>query len=389
MSKTTDQSLLTLSERKYLEEQQEFSVLFKVFVGFFFLLNLVSGVAPSIPNVIIGIIIYRGLHRRFAAKTILKHPSLSTGELYRKAVWEFTWKTFLAFFLVPAIAVTFIEPETRKGEALGLYFAYFVFCYILSVDRAFWLIKKFRSIATEPLKVKTASGLSTNQKILRNALIVLMVIFGIISLGAFFKKPQGVNAPKPLPPTRTEEMQQRAAANTQRTGDSRAQEVVEQNIGKYQSLEKAVAKLVAATEKANAEVIFEPHKSTLETISQEKKILKEIQECALRVNEELSDFEETTKLAISKKFKDSPENIRSAMEKAQTGKVLFEKWTHDAIQLSQACTRHLDFFQATGKIDQALEIAAAQSGVKYVEAAKKLDERIQSNFQKMETTMPR
>jgi uncharacterized protein YneF (UPF0154 family) len=389
MSEITEETPFTHTQKKFLEDQKEFTMPFRVFLGFFFLLNLVSGVAPSIPNVIIGIIIYRGLSKRLAAKTILKHPSLSNGALYRKSVLDFTWKTFLAFFLVPAIAVTFIEPATRKGEALGLYFAYFVFCYILSVDRAFWLIKKFRSIATEPLKIKTATGLSTNQKILRNGLIVLTVLFGIIFLGAFFKKTKVVNELKPLPPTRTEEMQQRVVANTQRTGDARAQEVVEQNIEKYKSLEEAVNQLVAATGKANADVIFEPHKSTLEKISQEKKILKEIQECALRVNEELIDFEETTKLAISKKFKDSPETIRSAMEKAQTGKVLFEKWTRDAIQLSQACTRHLDFFQATGKIDQALEITAAQSAVKYEEAAKKLDERIQSNFEKMETTIPR
>jgi hypothetical protein len=389
MSEITEESLFTHTQKKYLEDQQEFTVLFSVFLGFFFLLNLVSGVAPSVPNVILGIIIYRGLHRRFAAKTILKYASLSNGELYRKSVWGFTWKTFLAFFVVPAIFVTFIEPDTRKGEALGLYIAYFIFCYIFSVDRAFWLIKKYRKFATEPLKIETATGLNTNQKILRNALIFLMVLFGIIFLGAVFKKPKEVTEPKPLPPTRTEEMQQRAIANTHRTGDSRGQEVVEQNIEKYRSLEKAVAKLTAVSGKANGDVIFEPHKSNREELAQQKQILTEIKECALKVNDELSVFEETTKRAISKKYSDSPETIRSAMEKAQTGKILFEKWTHGAIQLSQACTHHLEFFQATGKIDQALELAAAQSAVKFEEAAKKLDERIQSNFQKMETTLPR
>ena len=109
----------------------------------------------------------------------------------------------------------------------------------------------------------------------------------------------------------------------------------------------------------------------------------------MKLNDELSVFEETTKREFSKKFSDSPETVRSAMEKAQAGKVLLKKWTHDAIQLSQACTRHLEFFQTTGKIDQTLEKAAAQSAVKYDETAKKLEERNQSNFQKMETTMPR
>jgi hypothetical protein len=389
MSEIKEELPFTHTQKKFLEDQKEFSMLFRVFLGFFFLLNLVSGVAPSVPNVIIGIIIYRGLHRRFAAKTILKHPSLSNGEFYRKSVWGFTWRTFLAFFLVPAIFVTFIEPDTRKGEALGLYFAYFVFCYILSVDRAFWLIKKFRSIATEPLKIKTATGLSTNQKILRNGLIVLTVLFGIIFLGAVFQKPKEATEAKPLPPTRTEELQQRVVANTRRTGDSRAQEVVEQNKEIYRAIENAAAKLIAACEKVNGDVLFEPQKSSPEKVSQEIQRLTEIRQCAMKLNDELSVFEETTKREFSKKFSDSPETVRSAMEKAQAGKVLLKKWTHDAIQLSQACTRHLELFQTTGKIDQTLEQAAAQSAVKYDETAKKLEERNQSNFQKMETTMPR
>lgn len=391
MSDTYENSSLTHGQKTYLDKQKQFGLLFGIFTAIFFLFNITSGVSANVLNLILGVIVYRGLNRRFAATTILGHPDLSNKQLLIKTLWAFTWRTFLAFFAVPAIFLTFIEPDTRQGQALGLFIGYFVITYALSADRGFWLIRKVRTIPNEPVKIDSVTGLSSNQKIIRNALIVLLVLFGIFLSGSFINKPKAPENtnPKPLPPTRTEEMQQRVESNAKRSGDSRFQEVFEKNKELYRSVEQAAGKLISACEKINGDVIFEPHKSNPEKVSHEIQILAEMKQSAIKVNEELSVFEETTKQEISKKFSDSPETVRSAMDKAQEGKVLFKKWTHDAIQFTKACTLHLEFFQATGKIDQALELAAAQSAVKFEETAKKLDERIQSNFNKMEATMPR
>jgi len=391
MSENYENSPLTHGQRTYLENQKKFGLLFGIFIAVFFLFNITSGVATNLLNIILGIIIYRGINRRFTAATILEHPNLTNKQLFIKSIWAFTWRTFLAFFAIPVIFVTIIEPDTRRGQALGLFVGYFIINYVLSADRGFWVIRKFRVIPNEPVKIKTATGLSANQKTIRNALIVLAVLFGIILSGQIFNKPKEPEntTPKPLPPTRTEEMQQRAEANTLRTGDSRVQEVFEKNRELYRSLEQASAKLIEACEKINGDVMFELNQSSQEVIEREIATLEEFEKAALELKDVCIVFEETIKRELAAKFTDSPEVMRSALNQAREGSLLFHKWVQAATRYSQAGLRHMAFFQDTGRIDEALELAAAQSAVDFDEISKKIDERIQSNFEKMEAVAPR
>ena len=297
----------------------------------------------------------------------------------------------MAFFAIPAIFVTIIEPDTRRGQALGLYIGYFVVNYALSVDRGFWVIRKFRAIPNEPVKIETATGLSANQKTIRNALIVLAVLFAIILSGQIFNKPKEPKntTPKPLPPTRTEEMEQRLESNTQRTGDSRVQEVFEKNKELFRTVEQAAAKLISVCEKLNGDILFELNQNSKQLIEREISTLEELEKAALELKDTCGDFEETTQRELAKKISDSPEAIRSALRQAQEGGLLIGKWAQAATRYSQAGRRHMAFFQDTGRIDEALELAAAQSAVDFDEISKKIDERVQTNFEKMEAVAPR
>jgi hypothetical protein len=101
---------MTEKQKIYLVNQKYFDKIFLVFLGLYFIFNIISGVAASIPNVIIGIVIYRGLNRRIAAETILQNYDLNNFRMFFKASWVFTWKTMLAFLVCPAMIMTIIEP---------------------------------------------------------------------------------------------------------------------------------------------------------------------------------------------------------------------------------------------------------------------------------------
>jgi hypothetical protein len=391
MTETNENSPLSHSQKTYLDSQKQFGFLFGTLIAVFFIFNITSGVSVNLLNLIFGIIIYRGLHRRFAASTIISHPNLSNKQLFVKTIWVFTWRTFLAFLAFPAIFVTLIEPDTRQGQALGLYIGYFVINFALSADRGFWLIRKFRSIPNEPSKIESVAGLSSNQKIIRNALIVLAVLFGIIFLGTIFNQPKTPEKPipKPLPSTRNEEMQQRMRTHAQRTGDSRLQEVYELNAALYKSLEQSSARLIKASDKLNGDVLFELRTSSGQDIEKEIKTLREIEQSALEVKDEFIIFEETIKRELAAKFADSPEEVREALNISREGNRLFNHWVQSAVTFSQAGLRHIAFFKDTGRIDDALELAVAQSGVEFANAAEKVDEKAHSNFKKMEEIAPR
>jgi len=149
MSETTTIAELSGSQTKFLKEQSRTSLIFGFFVFLFYILNLTYLTGNINPlTIFCGIFIYRGLSRRIAAGGFLKDWSGSNSRLYFKSVWNFTWKMFIAFFIIPAaIGFAIVPDQDTFATGVGLLFGQYIMGYILCIDRPIWLIKSFRKRA--------------------------------------------------------------------------------------------------------------------------------------------------------------------------------------------------------------------------------------------------
>ena len=148
MSETTIAEL-SGSQTKFLKEQSRTSLIFGFFVFLFYILNLSYLTGKINPlTIFCGIFIYRGLSRRMAAGFFLKDCSGNNSRLYFKSLWNFTWKMFIALFIIPVVIGFAIVPDKDIFAAgFGLLFGQYIIGYILCLDRPLWLIKSFRKKA--------------------------------------------------------------------------------------------------------------------------------------------------------------------------------------------------------------------------------------------------
>ena len=151
MTETIENVEITESQKTYLESQHKTGLIFGLGLVLFYIANLTYITGHINPPVIFfGILIYRGLGRRMSASNILKDPRGTNKGLYLGCLWNFTWKIFVYFFIIPVAIGYLIAPKTADyelGTGIGLLFGQFLIGFIFSADRSYWVIKKFRKKA--------------------------------------------------------------------------------------------------------------------------------------------------------------------------------------------------------------------------------------------------
>jgi hypothetical protein len=193
----------------------------------------------------------------------------------------------------------------------------------------------------------------------------------------------------PLPATRTEEMQQRAQAFAERTGDGRVAEMMQENAETFRQLEQQSQEMVSAGDGVQPEVIFDPAKATPEAVASQVEALRTLQSVALKYKDRVIEFREKIAGETAKKLSGQPELLRQSLETSQPGMALAVEWSDTAVAFSDAGRRLLQSYQDTGSVDPALLQAVGRRGVEYADAGEKVIQRRDSNLEKMEQILPR
>jgi len=197
------------------------------------------------------------------------------------------------------------------------------------------------------------------------------------------------NADKPPSVTRTDEMIERLERSSEKTGDSRAEDIVSNNILQFRAVEKAAKELLGAHDQLDPSILSSPEKSTRELINKQIIALENLKKTASNYQNEINLWEKLIKIDLETKYSKEHQLVEQGLAKAQEGNMLVKKWITAAVLFSDAACKHLNTFKAEGRVNEELFHAMEIFGDDYDAVTQKVLDRAKKNFEKLESTLPR
>jgi hypothetical protein len=380
----------------------------------------------TLSAILCSVLVYRSWLGRITARKLAADgdSGLSTRRAYWSSVWTLAWRSFSVCVLLMSLTL-FVAPDPeRAGAGVGVLLLAWLASLLLSLDVPVWILRGFNPTAVSagiggilglvlsiapivgPALAAWAvvAGIAARREFASNAsagrgrkLAFIGLILGAVALTVNLALVAYVvilgqfrtHQTPPMPATRTEEMQQRAQAFAERTGDGRVAEMMQENAETFRQLEQQSQEMVSAGDGIQPEVIFDPAKATPEAVAAEVEALRTLQSVALKYKDRVIEFREKIAGETAKKLSGQPELLRQSLETSQAGMALAAEWSDTAVAFSDAGRRLLQSYQETGSVDPKLLQAVGRRGVEYADAGEKVIQRRDSNLEKMEQALPR
>jgi len=192
---------------------------------------------------------------------------------------------------------------------------------------------------------------------------------------------------KPLPPTRTEEMQQRVEAFVKRGGDPAAAKLVEDNLELIKKTENQAGEMLAAYQALDVETIFRPDLANKEKINNALAGTERLEKAAL-------SLKDTAVIHRERMLGTATENIGTDVasevaEKTGDNYRQFIAWSDSALAFTPLAKRLLKDYGTTGQMDQNLVELAFERATEYEEIQEELVTKSAKQQAEFEKTMPR
>ena len=406
---------------------KSWQVLLAILFVFLLLPSLVT--PPSILiawTILCSVLVYRWWVTRIVARRMLQNAETGQNRsIYWASMWSVAWRSFLICALLPSLLLIFIAPTPEAGGAgTGVALVTWLLSLLLSLDVPIWTEQSFNPsavtagvtgvlgliISATPLGVFVAvpavvAGAAARKQLRspesfergkRLALaglilgaVVLVLYLSMMLYLSVSGQFSSAESTRPLPPTRTAEMQQRVEAYAKRSGDAGMAEVVDSNLEMLKRLEDHSGKMVEAYERLDPEAIFDPASAGAETVEEQIKAVNNLQAVALQYKDTVILFRQKIATDAAEKYAGQPEAIQESLENSRAGMQLAAQWSDTAIAFADAARRLLQSYQDTSFVDQGLLQATAVRAEEYDDAQVKVVERMMSNFEQAEKQMPR